>query len=242
MRGFSMSKLRSLSTAFWSDPFIEELSPSEKLLFIYLITNEKTNMLGIYESSVKKISFETGIPSNTISEALKKFEAAKKVKYTNNFVILVNFMKHQNFNPNMMKSAIDVYNSLPNELKDNNIKVDKSDHLKGFETLLKHFGMVPKYEVEYELEDESKKEDENNIVARKLKFADSLKPFLDKYGKEMLNDFYRYWSESNKSNTKFKMELEKTWETARRLDTWSKNERFPKKKEEEQVKFIINGS
>ena len=83
---------------------------------------------------------------------------------------------------------------------------------------------------------------ENDIVARKLKFADSLKPFLDKYGKEMLNDFYKYWSESNKSNTKFKMELEKTWETARRLDTWSKNERFPKKKEQEQVKFIINGS
>lgn len=218
-----MSKLRSLSTAFWSDPFIEELSPSEKLLFIYLITNEKTNMLGIYESSIKKISFETGIPSNTITEALKKFEINGKVKYSNNYVILVNFMKHQNFNPNMMKSAIDVYNNLPNELKDNDIKVDKSDHLKGFETLLKHFGMVSKYEVEDEIEDELEKE--NNIDSRKLKFASTLQPFLLTYGKDFLNDFYKYWTEPNKSNTKFKQELEKTWSLERRLETWAKNEK-----------------
>ena len=36
-----MSKLRSVSTAFWSDPFIEDLNPAQKLLFLYLITNEK---------------------------------------------------------------------------------------------------------------------------------------------------------------------------------------------------------
>lgn len=171
-RDFNMSKLRSLSTAFWSDPFIEELSPSEKLLFIYLITNEKTNMLGIYESSIKKISFETGIPSNTISEALKKFEASGKVKYANNYVILVNFMKHQNFNPNMMKSAIDTYNSLPNELKDNSIVVDKSNPSKGFETLLNHFGMVRKIEVEDELEDEKENESEREAEYSILSSSD----------------------------------------------------------------------
>ena len=55
---FYMSKLRSVNTAFWSDPWVEDLTPSEKLLYIYFITNEKTNMLGIYELSIKKISFE----------------------------------------------------------------------------------------------------------------------------------------------------------------------------------------
>lgn len=63
----------------------------------------------------------------------------------------------------------------------------------------------------------------NNIDSRKLKFAHTLKPFLDIYSKETIREFYEYWVEPNKSNTKFRMELEKTWDTARRLKTWNKN-------------------
>lgn len=65
---------------------------------------------------------------------------------------------------------------------------------------------------------------ENDIESRKLKFASALKPFIDKFGKTMLNDFYRYWTEPNKSNTKFRYELEKTWDLERRLDTWAKKD------------------
>lgn len=64
----------------------------------------------------------------------------------------------------------------------------------------------------------------NNIDERKLKFASTLKPFIDLYGKELLNEFYKYWTEPNKSNTKFKQELERTWSLERRLDTWAKND------------------
>ena len=73
----------------------------------------------------------------------------------------------------------------------------------------------------------------NNIDARKLKFADTLKPFLEKYGREMLTDFYKYWTEPNKSGTKFKQEMLKTWDTSRRLETWSRNN-FGNKKTETQ--------
>ena len=66
---------------------------------------------------------------------------------------------------------------------------------------------------------------ENNIESRKLKFASTLKPFLLTYGKDFLNDFYKYWTVPNKSNTKFKQELEKTWSLERRLETWAKNEK-----------------
>lgn len=73
----------------------------------------------------------------------------------------------------------------------------------------------------------------NNIDDRKLKFADTLKPFLEKYGRDMVKDFYLYWTEPNKSGTKFKQELLKTWDVSRRLDTWSRND-FNKKKPEVQ--------
>lgn len=69
----------------------------------------------------------------------------------------------------------------------------------------------------------------SDIVDRKLKFASTLKPFVDIYGKQMLNEFYAYWTEPNKSNTKFKRELEKTWSLDRRLEKWAKNDRIFKK-------------
>jgi len=147
-----MSKLRSLNTAFWSDTWVEELEPMQKLLFIYLVTNEKTNMLGIYEASIKKISFETGIVPLVVKTYLKDFEEADKVKYIDNMVILINYMKHQNYNTNMKKSAIDTYNDLPKSLKVKGLDINKGNPIEGFERLSKAYGMVRKVEVEYEVE------------------------------------------------------------------------------------------
>lgn len=166
-----MSKLRSISTSVWSDVWFEELTPDQKLIWIYLITNDKTNMLGIYEASSKKISFETGIKKNDVDNALKQFENDGKVLYRHSRVILVNFLKHQNFNTNMKKSAIDVYNNLPNELKINGLDIDKSNPLESFETLSNHLGMVRKVEVEVEYEVEREVEEEvkyeSNIISSK---------------------------------------------------------------------------
>ncbi|MFZ4797075.1 MAG: hypothetical protein ACOYMA_06240, partial [Bacteroidia bacterium] len=65
----------------------------------------------------------------------------------------------------------------------------------------------------------------NNIEERKLKFASTLEPFKSKYGRDLLNQFYKYWTQPNKSNTKFKQELEKAWELSYRLETWSSREK-----------------
>ena len=65
--------------------------------------------------------------------------------------------------------------------------------------------------------------------ARKLKFSSTLEPYLSIYGKDFLNDFYKYWTEPNKSGTKFKQELEKTWDLERRLETWARNDKNFKK-------------
>jgi len=80
----------------------------------------------------------------------------------------------------------------------------------------------------------------NKIEERKLKFADTLKPFIETYGRDMMLDFYKYWVEPNKSNTKFRMELEKTWSLERRLETWSKNDSSfnkPKPPQSKEIKY-----
>ena len=48
--------------------------------------------------------------------------------------------------------------------------------------------------------------------------------FKELYSVEMLEAFIDYWTEPNKSKTKLRYELQKTFDIARRLKTWSKNE------------------
>jgi len=150
-----MSKLRSISTAIWSDPYFEDLNAKETLFFLYLLTNSKTNMLGVYEISRRKMLFESKL--NNIKELetiLEKFKKDKKVFYINNYIFLVNFLKHQRYNLNSKKSAINTYNSLPNIFKKKDIKTISStvnanvDEIsKSFKSLLKGFGMVSKESV-----------------------------------------------------------------------------------------------
>jgi len=44
------------------------------------------------------------------------------------------------------------------------------------------------------------------------------------YEDEMIDDFFNYWSEPNKSGTQMRMEMEKTWLLAGRLTTWYKRQ------------------
>lgn len=54
-------------------------------------------------------------------------------------------------------------------------------------------------------------------------FKISLNEFQGAYSDQMIQEFFEYWTEQNKSNTKFRMELESTWSTSRRLARWAKN-------------------
>ena len=62
---------------------------------------------------------------------------------------------------------------------------------------------------------------EQRIKEKKAKFYEDCKPFLVKYPKEMLRDFYNYWIELNSSGTKMRFELQKTFEISKRLATWA---------------------
>jgi hypothetical protein len=78
--------------------------------------------------------------------------------------------------------------------------------------------------------EENKEEKEKKRIdmeSRRNEFRDSLAPFVEIYGKKMMNEFYCYWIEPNKSNTKMRFELQQTWSTELRLKKWaSKDNNF----------------
>ena len=62
-----------------------------------------------------------------------------------------------------------------------------------------------------------------NISNRKNDFVFEVLSF--DYDESILNGFIDYWTEPNKSNTKMKFELNKTWKTELRLKTWAANQK-----------------
>lgn len=64
----------------------------------------------------------------------------------------------------------------------------------------------------------------SSLQERQKEFIETLKPFVEIYDKDMVNEFYAYWSEPNRDCTKMRFELEKTWEVSRRLAKWKRKE------------------
>lgn len=53
-------------------------------------------------------------------------------------------------------------------------------------------------------------------------FISDIRQYLPEYGRDMLNNFYRYWSEKAPEG-KMKFQMEETWETKLRLIRWKSN-------------------
>ncbi len=73
----------------------------------------------------------------------------------------------------------------------------------------------------YQLNEKPKK---RNLDTVSNKFLIEVSAFKELYSVEMLEAFIDYWTEPNKSKTKLRYELQKTFDIARRLKTWNKNE------------------
>ncbi len=66
----------------------------------------------------------------------------------------------------------------------------------------------------------NKNKNNNELILRNKAFYDSLVPFLKDYPKEMLREFFEYWTEIGEKDKKMRFEKEKTWGLSRRLKTW----------------------
>lgn len=62
-------------------------------------------------------------------------------------------------------------------------------------------------------------------IEREKEFVEELRPYVAIYGRDMVNAFYKYWTEPTKSKTLNRKDQQKTWDTERRLETWAKRER-----------------
>jgi len=126
-----LTKNRYVNTYFWDDRYISDCDPIEKLLFLYFLTNPLTHICGIYEIMLKRIALDTGIDKEMILKILARFEQDKKMKYSDGWIAIRNFAKHQKHNPNIVKGIEAGFSKAPENL----VEWVIGKPLKGFQSL-----------------------------------------------------------------------------------------------------------
>lgn len=110
-----MALCRPVPTDYWLNPKVnEEYSLEDKLLYIYLITNEHLQQLGIYKISKKLIAVELNMDLEKIENAFDDLENIRESLEELNSALLVENSKHLSLNISEVKFFL-------NSLKKGNI-------------------------------------------------------------------------------------------------------------------------
>jgi len=232
---------RIINDTFWTDPYIEDLDPSEKLIFLYLLTNPLCNIAWAYEIKMKRIAYETWFDKDMVDKILTRFEEEDKIMRAFDWIILKNFAKNQSTNPNVKKWMQRIIDNIPE-------RVQKA--LKGFESL-PYFTLLnltlPNLTILNSKEDEKsddfptssiiiKKSKEEVIKEKTENFLELTKvinreiikenyKITDQEFDKIWKEFIMYWTEPNKSKTKIKYDWEKTFEVNRRFIKFIENDK-----------------
>lgn len=90
-------KTRVVHTKFWEDEKVVVLSKEAKLLFIYLLTNSRINLIGIFELTDRIIQFDTGLTEQEILIAKDELQDSLRVIFHEGWIYVVNAIKHSNY-------------------------------------------------------------------------------------------------------------------------------------------------
>lgn len=129
-----MATQRYISTSFWDDEWIQTLDPSEKLLYLYLMTNPLTNIAGVYKITIRRMCFDTGFNADTVGHILGKFEKAKKAYLHGEYIVLPSWPQHQKADDrSKIKKGIDaIIKSLPANIVEYMVLIGYRYHIEGY--------------------------------------------------------------------------------------------------------------
>lgn len=240
-----MAKQRFINTRFWSDSFIVALTPIERYLFLYFLTNEHTSICGIYELPVKTIAYETGVRQKEIERIFSRLIG--KIYYVDGWIFIKNFERHQYARGNS-KVKIGIENEkrdIPKaiiarieeitsiKLKTDTPSIGHPRDMQGASTF------DSDSETDFDTEPDSERERDwmpppaDAPLQSAINFfrdtavQDSLASQISEFKsipldalRAEIRKFVSYWTEPNSFGTKQRWELEPTFEVYRRLSGW----------------------
>ena len=108
---------RYISTRIWGESWFEPLTATEKLIWIYLLTNPATNMLGIYGLTVRRIGYDCNTSAQIVRRCIKKLEELKFIIMIHEHIIITHWLTQNAMNPSMKLSALKDFDNLPDKVR-----------------------------------------------------------------------------------------------------------------------------
>src|SRR3990167_1829318 len=111
---------RQVGTNFWKDSYTHKLSTMEKLAFLYLFTNDRVTLCGIYELPDDFAKVELGITQEDYDKIKIKFAADSKYLFYKEYVYILNFARHNTFSTadNVIRKCQKQFNAIPMNIKE----------------------------------------------------------------------------------------------------------------------------
>ena len=210
---------RFTDTNKYKKPFIRGLQGPYKLLWDYLYHDCDHAGIWIVDFEIAQLYLGNDMPVNKI-DALKYFNNGEKR--------IIEFDEGKKW---FIKPFIEFQYGILN--KDNRVhnsiilELDKYKIQKGLISSLQ--GAKEK-----EQDKDKDKDKDKDIEERGKKFISEVMNFQSQYPSDMLVKFYSYWTEKNKSGTRMRFEIEKTWDLSRRISTWAARDNSFNKKSTER--------
>jgi hypothetical protein len=114
-----MADYRQIHTSIWDDDWFCQLSITEKVVFVWLFSNRRAAVSGIYKFTEFICSRETGIPLEDVNNAITRLVDDKKVYIEEGWIWVKNLRKYNDSkSPNSYKSIAKDLAQLP----DNGLK------------------------------------------------------------------------------------------------------------------------
>jgi len=110
-----MADYRPIKTDVWRDGWFSTLTPEERLVWIFLLTNEHVHISGIYELPRGLVAPYSGV--DNALDILKRFEERGKIEMKEGWIFIVNYLKNQtkqiNKKDNIVKSILTYFSENP---------------------------------------------------------------------------------------------------------------------------------
>lgn len=176
------------------DSSIFRLKGNDLVVFLYLLTHADTE--GVCDTSYAILSHELGLSVQNLRTITNRLRATGEIVSTStNKITHVTICNYESYTQNKLKHQ-----------QAKSISTNKQNSKEKSELMI-----VPAKSIEDKLEKDKKE------------FYNSLIPYVQTYGKSVVREFYDYWTETNKSMTKMRFQLEKTWDTSKRISRWARN-------------------
>lgn len=106
-----MALYRQVYISFWEDTKVtDDFTAEDKYFMLYLLTNNKTNLIGCYEISAKQIAYDMGYSVDCIRNLLDRFEKIHKIivyNLENKEILIKNWGKYNwNTSPKLESALI----------------------------------------------------------------------------------------------------------------------------------------